>query len=294
MEVHMRDFIISTETNTDMSEEFLTSNNILVIPHYYNVEDKTYGEEGNRLTIKEFYDEMRAGKSVGTAASNPAVILEKFTEAAKEGKDILHISFSSGMSGGYQNIVNGANEVMEEYPDCKILVVDTLSASLAEGMMIRLALDLKAQGKTIDEIYEEVSETSKHLAIVFTVDNLDYLYRGGRLSKTSAVLGNVISLKPILHINDEGKIVALDKARGRKKSFTVMMDYMEKKLGSFKDKQIFIGIMHGDCDDEAQALKQMITDRFGYEKFVIEPIGPSIAAHSGPGTIGIIFLADER
>lgn len=290
----MRELIISTETNSDMSEEFITANNILVIPHYYNVEDKMYGEEGNRLTIKEFYDEMRAGKSVGTAASNPAVILDRFTEAAKAGKDILHISFSSGLSGGYQNIVNGANEVMEEYPDCKIMVVDTLSASLAEGMMIQLALNLKAEGKTIEEIYEEVSETSKHLSIQFTVDNLDYLYRGGRLSKTSAVLGNVIGLKPILHVNDEGKLVALDKVRGRKKSFAVMLDNMEKKIGSFKDKQIFIGIMHGDCEEEALAVKKMIEDRFGYDNFVIEPIGPSIGAHSGPGTIGLIFLGDER
>lgn len=290
----MRELIISTETNSDMSEEFITANNILVIPHYYNVEDKMYGEEGNRLTIKEFYDEMRAGKSVGTAASNPAVILDRFTEAAKAGKDILHISFSSGLSGGYQNIVNGANEVMEEYPDCKIMVVDTLSASLAEGMMIQLALNLKAEGKTIEEIYEEVSETSKHLSIQFTVDNLDYLYRGGRLSKTSAVLGNVIGLKPILHVNDEGKLVALDKVRGRKKSFAVMLENMEKKIGSFKDKQIFIGIMHGDCEEEALAVKKMIEDRFGYDNFVIEPIGPSIGAHSGPGTIGLIFLGDER
>lgn len=290
----MREIIVSTETNSDLSQDFLSKNNILVIPHYYNVEDTMYGEEGKCLTIKEFYDEMRAGKSVGTAASNPAVILDKFTEAAKAGKDIIHISFSSGLSGGYQNIVNGANEVMEEYPDCHIEVIDTLSASLGEGMMIQLALDRIAEGKSLSEVANEVRELSKNLCIQFTVDDLEYLCRGGRLSRTSATIGTMINLKPILHVNDEGKLVALSKVRGRKKSFTTMLNNMEAKIGSFRDKQIFIGIMHGDCEEDAILLRDMIKERFGYDNFVIEPIGPSIGAHSGPGTMGLVFLGDER
>lgn len=290
----MREIIVSTETNSDMSEEFLTSNNVLVIPHYYNVEETTYGEEGNRLTIKEFYDEMRAGKKVGTAASNPGVILDKFTELAKAGKDIIHISFSSGLSGGYQNIVNGANEVMEEYPECKIVVIDTLSASLGEGLMIKLALDRVKEGKSIEEIEAEINELSKHISVQFTVDNLDYLYRGGRLSKSSAVIGNAINLKPVLHIDDEGKLVPVAKVRGRKKSMATMLDNMEAGLGSYKDKQIFIGILHGDCEEDALQLKNMVEEKFGYKDYVIEPIGPSIGAHSGPGTLGLVFLADNR
>lgn len=290
----MREFIISTETNSDMSEEFLTKNNILVIPHYYNVEETTYGEEGNLLTIKQFYDEMRNGKKVGTAASNPAVILDKFTNIAKQGKDILHISFSSGLSGGYQNIVNGANEVMEEYPDCKIIVIDTLSASLGEGIMLQYAVDAKAAGKTIEETADGIRELVPHISVQFTVDDLEYLYRGGRLSKTSAVLGSVINLKPVLHVDDEGKLVALTKVRGRKKSIAAMLENMEAKIGSYRDKQIFIGIMHGDCEEDALKVRDMIKEKFGYDRFVIEPIGPSIGAHSGPGTLGLIFLADER
>jgi len=290
----MREIVISTETNSDMPKEFLEKNNILVIPHYYNVEDDMYGEEGNTLTIKEFYDEMRAGKKVGTAASNPAVILEKFTELAKQGKDILHISFSSQMSVGYQNIVNGANEVMEEYPDCKIRVVDTLSASLGEGMMMQYSLNKIAEGKSIDEIADEVTELSKRLTFIFTVDDLEYLYRGGRLSKTSATIGSIINLKPVLHINDEGKLVPLAKVRGRKKSFNTIVDTIEAKIGSYKDKQIFVGIIHGDCEEEAMFVKQMLDERFGFKDYVIVPIGPSIGAHSGPGTIGVCFLSDER
>lgn len=290
----MREIIISTETNSDMSEKFLADNNVLVIPHYYNVEEATYGEEGNRLTIKQFYDEMRNGKKVGTAASNPAVILERFTELAKEGKDILHISFSSALSGGYQNIVNGANEVMEEYPECKIIVIDTLSATLGEGIIIQQALDLKKEGKSIEEIAETVTETCKHLCVMFTVDDLDYLYRGGRLSKTSAVLGTVINLKPVLSVNEEGKLVAVSKVRGRKKSFSAMIESMEAKLGSYKDKQIFVGIIHGDCEEDANTFKNMIQEKFGFEKFVVEPIGPSIGAHTGPGTVGVVYLGETR
>lgn len=290
----MREIVVSTETNNDMPKEFLEENKVLIIPHYYNVEDTMYGEEGNCLTIKEFYDEMRAGKKVGTAASNPAVILEKFTEIAKQGKDIIHISFSSELSGGYQNVVNGANEVMEEYPDCKIIVIDTLSASLGEGVMIQLALNLIKEGKDIETIANEVREASKHVSIQFTVDDLEYLYRGGRLSKTSAVLGSVINLKPVLHINDEGKLVPVAKVRGRKKSLKTMVDNMEAKIGSFKDKQIFVGILHGDCEEEALELKKMIEEKFSFDNYMIVPIGPSIGAHSGPGTLGLMFLGDER
>ena len=292
----MREIVISTETNSDMSRDFLEKNGILVIPHYYNVEEKVYGEEGNLLTIKEFYDEMRAGKKVGTAASNTAVILEKFTELAKQGKDILHISFSSGLSCGYQNIVNGANEVMENYPECKIVVVDTLSASLGEGMMLQLAVERRAEGRSIEEIAEEIRALSAHICIQFTVDDLEYLYRGGRLSKTSAILGTVINLKPVLHVNDEGKLVALAKVRGRKKSLSTMLENMEAKIGSYRDKekQIFIGILHGDCEEDAMLLKSMVQEKFGFDKILVEPIGPSIGAHSGPGTVGLVFLGDER
>ena len=290
----MRQIVVSTETNNDMPEEFLAANGVCVIPHYYNVEEQVYGEEGNTISVKEFYDEMRAGKKVGTAASNPAVILDKFTEIAKSGKDILHISFSSALSSGCQNIINAADEVMEEYPDCKIIVIDTLSASLGEGVMIKVALDRIAEGKDIETIAAELRELSSHLCVLFTVDDLEYLYRGGRLSKTSAVLGTVINLKPILHVDDEGKLVALAKVRGRKKSISTLIDIMEANIGGFKDKQIFVGIIHGDAEEDAELLKSEITKRLGLTEFIISSIGPSIGAHSGPGTLGLVFLGETR
>ncbi len=290
----MREIIVSTETNTDLPEAFLKENNILVIPHYYNVEDDLYGADGNTLTIRQFYDAMREGKKVGTAASNPAVILEKFRATAEAGKDILHISFSSQLSSGCQNVINGASEIMEDYPDCKIRVVDTLSASLGEGIIIQYCLNQIKDGKDIDTIAVEAEELSKNLCVLFTVDNLEYLYRGGRLSKTSAVLGTVINLKPILHVNDEGKLVPKAKVRGKKKALATMVENMKTNIGSFRDKQIFIGIIHGDCEEDAMLLKNMIQKEFDYDDFRIYPIGPSIGAHSGPGTLGLVYLGENR
>lgn len=291
----MREFILATESNNDMSQDFLQKHNVLVIPHYYTVEEEIFGD-GKELTIPQFYEEMRAGKKAGTMASNPAVILEKFTEVAKEGKDILFVSFSSELSGGYNNICVGARTVMEDYPEMQIKVIDTLSASLCEGILLQKAARMREEGKSLEDTAAELEKMVPHLAIQFTVENLDYLFRGGRLSKTSAVLGNMMSLKPILYVTEEGKLVALSKVRGRKKSISTLVDNMEERIGSYQDKQMFIGILHGDCEEDAVYLRDLVKERFGYgdEKFLIRPIGPSIGAHSGPGTLGVAFLADRR
>ena len=289
----MREFIITTDSNSDMDPVYLADNEVGVIPHYYTVEEEVYGD-GRELSNHEFYDAMRAGKKTTTMASNPAVILEKFEAYAKQGKDILHISFSSELSCAYNNIVNCANEIMESYPEMKIIVIDTLSASLGEGIMIRKAVEMKKEGKSLEETADWIRENCPYINVQFTVDDLDYLYRGGRLSRSSAILGSVINIKPILYVNKEGKLVALSKVRGRKKSLTTLVDNMEERLGEFRDKQICVGVVHGDCEEDARYIANMITERFGYTDIVIRPIGPSIGAHSGPGTIGIVFMGDLK
>lgn len=289
----MREFVVTTESNSDLPWEYLKDNEIGIIPHYYTVEDEVYGED-KTLSIEAFYQAMREGKRAGTMASNPAVILEKFSAYAGEGKDILHVSFSSGLSGGYSNVVCGAQEVMEEYPECRIIVIDTLSGSMGEGLLIRRAVQLKREGKSIEEAAEALKELVPHLCVQFTVDNLDYLYRGGRLSKTSALLGTMVNIKPVLYINEEGKLVPLSKVRGRKKSLSVLVDNMKERIGSYRDKQDVVAIVHGDCLEDAQYLQGKIQEELGLEEFLIVPIGPSIGAHSGPGTIGIIFYGDHK
>lgn len=289
----MKDFVISTESNSDLDLAYLAQNNIIVIPHYYSVEEKVYGDE-NELTIKEFYDSMRAQKKVQTMASNPAIIEEKFKEALSNDKDILHISFTSALSGGYGNIVMVANQIMEENPDCKIEVLDTLAASLGEGLLIMKAVELKNQGKTLQETLEVLKEMIPHVCAVFTVDDLNHLYRGGRLSKTSAIVGTLVNIKPILHVNDEGKLAPLNKVRGRKKSIGMLVDYMIERVGDYKDKQVNIGLIHGDSEEDVMYLKQLVEEKISCKNFIIRPIGPSVGAHSGPGTIGLIFIGDHR
>ncbi|MBD5533056.1 MAG: DegV family protein [Lachnospiraceae bacterium] len=289
----MRDYVIATESNADLDSAFVKEHDICVIPHYYTLDDEMYGEE-KELTPHEFYEEMRAGKKAGTMASNPAVILDRFEKIAGEGKDILFISFSSALSSGINNIKNGADEVMEAHPEMKIVVIDTLSASAGEAMMIRKAVAMRGEGKTLDETAEWIKEHVKYLCALFTVEDLQYLYRGGRLSKSSAVLGGMINIKPILHINDEGKLVPLEKVRGRKKSLAVLLDHMAEQLGSFKDQQIMPSVIHGDCEEDANAVAQMMKEHFGFADVHVGQIGPSIGAHSGPGTIGLLFLGEKR
>ncbi len=289
----MKDFVITTESNSDMPVEFLQENGVVVIPHYYSVDEEVYGD-GKEMTVREFYDAMRAQKKAATMASNPAVILEKFTEIAKSGRDILHISFSSALSGGYSNIVAGAREVMDENPGMNIRVVDTLSVSMAEGILMKAALDMRAEGKSMEEAADAVEALVPHLCVQFTVDDLNHLYRGGRLSKTTAIFGTLANIKPILYIDDAGKLVALDKTRGRKKSLNLLVKNMSERLGSFKDKQKFIGVVHGDCREDADYVADLIRSELGYENIIIQPVGPSIGAHSGPGAVGVLFLGDHR
>lgn len=289
----MREFVITTESNSDLPLEYIQENGIGVIPHYYTVEEEMYGGD-KELSIPEFYEVMRSGKKVGTMASNPAVIEEMFLSYAREGKDVLHVSFSSALSGGCGNVQMVARQVMEEHPEMTILVVDTLSASLGEALFIMKAVSMKKEGKSVKETAQALEALVPNLCVQFTVDDLNHLYRGGRLSKTSAVLGTMINIKPILYVDGEGRLVALSKTRGRKKSIQTLVDNMEARVGSFRDKQIVIGIVHGDCEEDAGLLRRMVEERFGYHDFLIRPIGPSIGAHSGPGALGLIFLGDYR
>lgn len=289
----MRDFVITTESNSDLPKDFIEENQIGVIPHYYTVEEEVYGD-GKELTVEAFYQVMRDQKPVGTMASNPAVIEEMFLGYADAGKDVLHISFSSALSGGCGNVLMVAKQVMEAHPEMNIIVVDTLSASLGEAIFIMKALAMKKEGKSLTEIAQALNGLVQNLCVQFTVDDLNHLYRGGRLSKTTAILGTVINIKPILYIDGEGKLVALGKTRGRKKSLQMLVENMAERIGSFRDQQMIIGIVHGDCEEDAQLLKTMIQERFGYENFMIRPIGPSIGAHSGPGALGVMFFGEHR
>jgi len=289
----MKDFVITTDSNSDLLEAYIKEKQIGIIPHYYDLEGITYGDEIN-LTPKEFYDKMRAGLMPTTMASNPVVIRQTFEEYLNQGFDILHISFSSALSGGCSNVTTVALELSEENPHAKIIVLDTLNASMGEGMFVRKAVQLKEEGKSLEEIVSWLEEHKMDFCVRFTVDDLGHLQRGGRISKTTAFVGTMINIKPILHINKEGKLVPLSSTRGRKKSLSVIFNDMLENLGKYKDEHDTICIAHGDSIDDANLLAEMIKDKLPHKQICINYISPSIGAHSGPGAIGLCFMGERR
>lgn len=289
-------FKITTDSTTDLPVEYLREHNIGCMPISYILDGVTYGRD-QELDWKEFYSMMRNdGKMPTTSQINPAEAKEYLEEYIKTDKEILHLAFSSGLSGTYNNIRIAAEEIMEEHPDCRIVVVDSLCASMGEGLFVHKAMKMRDAGKTLDETAEWLNENVQNFVHVFTVDDLFHLYRGGRVSKTAAVIGTLVSIKPRLHVDSEGHLIVIDKVRGRKKSLNALVDYMEEKMGSYlqenKDDCVFIS--HGDALEDAEYVRDQIKERFGIENFMINHIGPTIGAHSGPGTIALFFMGESR
>lgn len=289
----MNDFVITADSNSDLLEVYIKENNIGIIPHYYDLEGVTYGDEIN-LTPKEFYDKMRDGKMPTTMASNPEVIRETFQNYIDQGLEILHISFSSALSGGCSNIMSGARDICEENPAAKIVVVDTLNVSLGEGMFVMKAVQMKEEGKSIDEIASWLEEHKMEFCVRFTVDDLFHLQRGGRISKTTAIIGSMMSVKPILYVNEEGKLVSLTSARGRKKSLNTICNHMIESMGKFKYDHDIVCIAHGDALEDANYLAKLIKEALPHKEIIINTVSPSIGSHSGPGAIGLCFMGEKR
>ncbi len=289
----MRDFVITADSNCDLLPEYIKEKNIGIIPHYYDINGITYGDEIN-LTPKEFYDKMRGGLMPTTMASNPAVIRETFQKYVDKELDVLHISFSSLLSGGHSNVATGALEICEENPGAKIIVLDSLNASLGEGLVVMKAVQMKEAGKGIDEIAEWIEAHKLNFCIQFTVDDLFHLQRGGRVSKMTAIVGSMINVKPILVVNNEGALVPAGTVRGRKKSLATIVSNMEKKIGSYKDESNAICVVHGDALEDAEYVVELIKERLHTNNILINSISPSIGAHSGPGAIGICYMGEGR
>lgn len=289
----MKDFVITTDSNCDLLPEYVKEKGVGIIPHYYELNDTVYGEEVN-LTPKEFYDSMRNGLMPTTMASNPAVIHSTFLKYINEGKDILHISFSSALSGGCSNVAAGARELCEEYTESTIIVFDTLNASLGEGLMIMKAVELKEAGKSLVEIVQWLESHRENFSVQFTVDNLFHLQRGGRISKMTAIVGSMINIKPILVINTEGKLIPAGSVRGRKKSLSTIVSNMVEQMGSFLDNPGTICVVHGDAAEEAGHVVKLIEEKVKDAHVIVNVISPSIGAHSGPGAIGICYFGERR
>ncbi len=289
----MENFKIVTDTTTDLPEEYMKENGLSVVYIPYIIDGETYSGE-KKLEVKEFYQKMRQGLMPTTSQPNPENVRQVLEKALEENKRLLCLAFSSGLSGTCNSFRIAADELMEERKDCKIIVVDTLAASMGEGLLVHKALQLQKEGKSLEETAQWIEENRLHLVHTFTVDDLFHLHRGGRVSKATAIVGSMINIKPILHVDNEGHLIAISKVRGRKKALHSLVDYMEEKLGSFREKNDIIFISHGDCLEDANLVKSEIEKRFGIKNFLLNDIGPTIGAHSGPGTVALFFLGESR
>lgn len=289
----MNNYIITTDTTCDLPQEYLDKHHIGLLPLYYSISGTVYGE-GNVLDPKEFYSKMRSGDMPTTMAINPDLARKKFVEFLDKGYDILHIAFSSALSGSCSVASTVAREICDERPGTKIIVIDSLCASLGEGLLVHKAAKLKENGKTMEEAAEWLENNKLNLCHMFTVDDLFHLHRGGRVSKTAAIVGTLINVKPVLHVDNEGRLIPLFNVRGRKKALISLVDQMEARLKNYPGKNDIFFISHGDCLEDAEFVAGLVKERFGIQDCLINYVSPTIGAHSGPGTVALFFMGSDR
>lgn len=290
----MKDYIIITDSCCDLTPAIADSSDLAVIPLIVTIEGKEYRNmlDGSEIDSKAFYDKLRAGTTATTSAINPDVFNSVFEDALKADKDILYLAFSSGLSSTYHASTIAADELKEKYPDSKIYCVDTLAASMGQGLLVYLAAEKKKDGATIEEVRDFVEQNKLNLCHWFTVDDLNHLKRGGRVSAATALVGTMLNIKPILHVDDEGHLINVGKARGRKASIESLFAHMKESAINPSEQTVFIS--HGDCEEDALTLKKMVEKEFSPKGIEINTIGPVIGAHSGPGTLALFFLGDKR
>lgn len=289
-------FKITTDSTADLPAEYLEKHNVGCIPISYIMDGVTYGGD-KELEWKEFYRLIREeGKMPTTSQVNLEDAKAYFEECIRTDKEILHLAFSSGLSGTYNNMCIAAREVMEEHPDVNIIVLDSLCASMGEGLFVHKAVRLKEAGKTMEETAQWLKEHALNVVHVFTVEDLYHLHRGGRVSKTAAILGTLASIKPKLHVDNEGHLILIGKVRGRRKSLDALVDYMGEKMGSWaqENKDDYIFISHSDALKDAEYVRDRVKERFGIEHCLINHIGPTIGAHTGCGTVAFFFMGESR
>lgn len=288
-----RDYVIIADSTNDLPVSYTDENNVEIIHLLYEIDGKTYGKD-KEYNPHEFYDKMRQGLPTKTAAANIDDLESCFERHAKEGRDVLFMCLSSGISSTTSNAFICKDEIEEKYPDAKIMVVDSLCASGGQGMLLYHAVENKKKGMSVVENYQNLEDIKLNIVHKFTVEDLVYLQRGGRISKAAAAIGTMINLKPLLHVDNEGKLVAESKVRGRKKSLIQMVKEMGTAMGSYRDKQEVIIVCHADVEDDANFVCDMIREQYAPKKLIISGVTPTIGAHSGPGTIAIFFMGDIR
>ena len=288
----MNEYIIFTDSCCDVRPALLQEWGVSYASMTFTLdgEDKAYIDTD--ISNKEFYDRMRKGASAKTAAINADTFIRAFEPIVQSGKDILYVAFSSGLSTTVNSAHMAVEDLKESYPDRKILVVDTLAASAGGGLMVYMAVNKKREGASLEENAAYIESLVPHHCIWFTVDDLEYLKRGGRVSPLVAFAGGVLGIKPVLQMDDEGHLIKVSTARGRKKAIEALADkYAEL---SYEEKNTPIFISHAECEEDAKQLADMLMQRHGAEVTLITEIGPVIGSHAGPGTLAIFFIGKHR
>ena len=287
-----RDFIISTDTSCDLPFDYIDENGINLLALGYTMDDKTYFGDDRAVDVHEFYEKMRGGKMPVTMQVNPEQAEQSFEAIVRSGKDVLHLAFSSGLSGTCDSTRIGAASVRDRNPSARIVVVDTLAASMGQGLLVHYAVKMKREGKSLTEIVTWLEDNRDHLVHYFTVEDLNHLHRGGRVSKAAAVVGTALGIKPLLFVDESGRLVPMGKVRGRKQSMQALIERMGPKLEGWENETVFIS--HGDCLEEARYCAEEIQKRYSIKNSLINHVGAVIGTHSGPGTIAIFFLGRDK
>jgi DegV family protein with EDD domain len=290
----MADYVITCSSTADLPTSFAQEHGITVLPYQFFMDGKEYyDDQGISIPTHEFYEKVRAGSIPTTSMVNAERYVAFFTPFLEAGKDILHLEFSSGLSGSFDNAVMVSEQLMKKYPGRTVKVVDSLSASRGYGLFVHLVVLQKEQGATLEQAAEYAEALRWKITHWFAVESLEHLRRGGRVSRASAFLGTMLNIKPVLAFNNEGKIIPVEKIRGRKKSLITLVDKMEEDIDDPNGQIIYIG--HGDALEDAQFVAQLIRERFpSVQDILINYTGPVIGAHSGPGTVNLHYVGKHR
>lgn len=287
-------FEIITDTCANLPESIIEENNVHVLSFSFFVDGKEYFsyEEGKETDLAEFYRLMRDKKEITTSLVNVERMINCFEPMLQQGKDILYLCFSSGLSGTYQAATIAAEEMREKYPARKVYVLDTLAAALGQGLLVHFAIEQRKAGKSIEEVYQWQLDNRLRLCHWFTVDDLFFLKRGGRISAATAVVGTALNIKPVLHVDNEGHLINMEKARGRKKSLDMLVKHFEET--AIEPGKTPVYISHGDCTEDAEYVAAKLKEKCGVSQVLIRVLDPVIGAHAGPGTVAVFFLGEHR
>ena len=283
-------YVLITDSACDILPEKLAEWKVEMIPLAYLFTDTGKEQLDHEEPIREFYKSMRDGRVAKTSSVNESRFVDAFTPILEAGKDLIYLAFSSGLSVTCENGKKVAATLQEKYPDRKIVVIDSLAASAGQGLFVYLAVQNRDSGMSLEDNARALEAYVLHVCHWFTVDDLVYLKRGGRISRTTALLGTALNVKPVLHVDNEGHLIKMTQVRGRKKSIRKMAERLGETI--LPESPIFIS--HGDCADDAEMLKEILEKEYGKEVTLITWIGSVIGAHSGPGTLALFFLGTER